>query len=132
MTTYSLKPGTYLVGDPAMIIKKTGDGMVLSEHLWEVFYQNPQTFQRLSLDGVSFLITRTAEGDGIYQGVGTDTGTIMIIDVDQHQHDERLHLGLDRRGMMTLRLHEEMTVSMDRFNLYFSNGITIITNSDDM
>lgn len=130
--TYTLKPGTYLVGDPAMIIKKTGEAIKISQALWDVFYQDPQSFQQLTVDGITFLITRTAEGDGIYNGVGTDTGTIMIIDTIKHQFDERLNLTLDRRGMLTLRLLEEVTVYTDRFNLYFSNGINIITNSDDM
>ena len=132
MSSYTLKKGTYLVSDPAMIIKKTMDARSLYETLWEVFYQNPKEFQQLIIENVQFLITGTAEGDGIYNGVGTDSGTIMIISVDDHIHDERLNLDLDRRGMLTLRLDEEMTVEMKRYNLYFSNSIQIITNSVDL
>lgn len=132
MTTYTLKKGTYLFGDPALIIKKTEEGNLLVRKLWEVFYQDAQSFQHLTLDGTDFFITRTAEGDGFYQSVGTDTGTLMLIHVEDHQQDERLNLTLNRKGMLTLHMNEGETVSVERFNIYFSQGITILTNSDDM
>lgn len=131
MTTYMLKKGTYLVGDPAIIFKKNEEGTLLIRKLWEIFYKDMQAFQHLTLDGVELYITRTAEGDGYYQSVGTDSGTIMIICADDYEQDDRLNVTKDRRGMLTLNIADGETVSMERFNLYFSNGVTIITNSDD-
>jgi hypothetical protein len=132
MTTYTLKKCTYLCGDPAMIIKKTEDGDRVIRQLWDTFYLDMQAFQHLMIQGVDLYITRTAEGDGVYQGVGTDTGTLMLICVDDHLNDERLNLTLHRPGMKTLELEDQSTVTVNRFNISFSNGITIITNSDDM
>jgi len=130
MTSYKLKAGTYLVGDPALIFKKDEAGTKLTQELWNIFYQDANQFQHLTLDGITIYITRTAEGDGYYQGVGTDTGTIMIIDVEEHMHDQRLNLTLHRRGMLTLELPEDGFVEVDHFNICFSNGQKIRTNSD--
>lgn len=130
MTSYKLKAGTYLVGDPALIFKKDEAGTKLTQELWNIFYQDANQFQYLTLDSITFYITRTAEGDGYYQGVGTDTGTIMIIHVEEHIHDQRLNLILHRRGMLTLELPEDGFVEVDHFNIYFSNGQNIRTNSD--
>lgn len=132
MTTYTLKKGTYLLGDPAVIIKKTEEGNQFIQKLWSLFYQDAQFFQHLNFDGVDFYITRTAEGDGFYQSVGTDTGTLMLIQTEDHQQDERLNLTLHRRGLLTVEINDDETVAVDRFNIYFSQGITILTNSDDM
>jgi len=130
MTSYKLKAGTYLVGDPAVIFKKDERGTQLITTLWEIFYLNSNQFQHLNLDGINFYITRTAEGDGYYQGVGTDTGVIMIIHVEDHEHDDRLNLTLDRRGMLTLTLPDQSVVEVDHFNIQFSSGHRIRTNSD--
>lgn len=130
MTSYHLKQGTYLVGDPALIVKKDEEGTHLIQHIWALFYQDSNAFQHLNLEGVSFYLTRTAEGDGYYQGVGTDTGTIMIIHVEDHMHDQRLNLTRHRRGMLTLELPENSWVSVNHFNLRFSSGHYIRTHSD--
>ena len=132
MTTYMLKKGTYLCGDPAMIFTKTEEGDHAIRQLWDTFYLDMQAFQHLTIQGVELYITRTEEGDGVYQGVGTDTGTLMMSCVDNHQGDDRINLTLHRPGMKTLELEDQSTVSVDRFNITFSNGITIMTNSDDM
>lgn len=132
MTTYTLKSGTYLVGDPALIFKKNESGTKVTRKLWDTFYQDMNAFQHLDIEGIDLFITRTAEGDGFYQGVGTDTGTIMIIRIDAYLEDERLNVITHRSGMLTLAIHEGETITVDRFNIYFSNGVQIITQSDDI
>lgn len=131
MTCYPLNQGRYVIGDPAIFVKKNKEGDRWITMLWDTFYLDMNQFQQLTIDGITCYITRTAEGDYYYQGIGTDTGTLMIIQIDQ-LHDDRFHVNPDQQGIKFIDVDHEMTVCVDRFNLYFSNGLTIITNSDDM
>ena len=131
MTCYPLNQGRYVIGDPAIFVKKNKEGDRWITMLWNTFYLDMNQFQQLTIDGITCYITRTAEGDYYYQGIGTDTGTLMIIHIDQ-LHDDRFHVNPDQQGVKFIDVDYEMTVCVDRFNLYFSNGLTIITNSDDM
>lgn len=131
MTCYPLNQGRYVIGDPAIFVKKNKEGDRWITMLWDTFYLDMNQFQQLTIDGITCYITRTAEGDYYYQGIGTDTGTLMIIQIDQ-LHDDRFHVNPDQQGIKFIEVDYEMTVCVDRFNLYFSNGLTIITNSDDM
>ena len=131
MTCYPLNQGRYVIGDPAIFVKKNKEGDRWITMLWNTFYLDMNQFQQLTIDGITCYITRTAEGDYYYQGIGTDTGTLMIIQIDQ-LHDDRFHVNPDQQGIKFIEVDYEMTVCVDRFNLYFSNGLTIITNSDDM
>lgn len=131
MTCYTLNPGKYAIGDPAIFVRKTKDGDAWLKRLWDTFYKDINQFQHLELDGVTFYITRTAEGDYYYQGIGTDTGTLMVIKMDEFQ-DERFHFSQGQHGVKYFQTDHEISVCVDRFNLHFSNGIHVITNSDDM
>ncbi|RJX25856.1 MAG: hypothetical protein C4537_03855 [Acholeplasma sp.] len=131
MTCYSLNPGTYAIGDPAMFVKKTKEGDLWLKVLWDTFYRDMNRFQQLQIDGISFYITRTAEGDYYYQGIGTDTGTLMVIRINDVL-DERFRFSNEQHGVKYFDCDHEVTVCVDRFNLHFSNDIHVITNSDDM
>ena len=131
MTCYSLSPGTYAIGDPAMFVKKTKEGDLWLKVLWDTFYRDMNRFQQLDIDGISFYITRTAEGDYYYQGIGTDTGTLMVIRINELT-DERFRFSKESHGVKYFDCEHEVTVCVDRFNLHFSNDIHVITNSDDM
>ena len=125
-----LLKGKYFIGDPAMIFRKTVDGDKLIQKLWEEFYKDMNSFQHLILDGVEIYITRTAEGDGFYQTVGTDTGTIAIIELGQLVNDQRFKADERLNGCHYLDVTDTEKVSVDMFNIYFSSGYLIITNSD--
>ncbi len=131
MTCYTLNPGTYAIGDPAIFVKKTKEGDAWLTLLWATFYKDMNAFQHLDLSGITFYITRTAEGDYYYRGIGTDTGTLMIIKIDDFD-DERFHFAKEQQGVKYFNTEVDVSVCVDRFNLHFSNGIDVITNSDDM
>lgn len=125
MTSYKLKAGTYIMGDPALIFKKV-EGIKLSEALWKAFYIEPQKFQKLTLDDITFYITKTKEGDGYFDGVGTDSGTIMIIDATLYVHDHRLNLKQNRLGMLTLNFTDDVIVSVCDFVISFEVNQTLL------
>lgn len=118
MDSFQLKPSTYLIGDPGLIFKKI-EGRTLTDHLWKKFYQNPKKFHEMNIDGITFYITKTKEGDGYFEGVGTDSGTIMIIDLNAYQHDPRIQMLSDRKGILTLDITKEVTVMVDNHILMF-------------
>lgn len=132
MITYKLKKGAFIVGDPGVLIRKNEDGNKLTDQLFSLYQVDRNHFHELELSGIKVWMMRTAEGDGYYQTVGTDSGTIMVICYDDYHEDKRLNLNLHHPGTLTIELEENDTVSMERFNLYFSNGVKIITQSDDM
>jgi hypothetical protein len=125
-----LPKGIYFIGDPAMIFKKTKAGDDLIKALWKEFYKDMNSFQRLEMDHVVIYLTRTAEGDGFYGTVGTDTGTIGIIELNQIKDDERFKAEERLRGCYYLEVADSEKVWVDAFNIYFERGYQIITNSD--
>ena len=125
-----LPKGTYFIGDPAMIFKKTKAGDDLIQALWKEFYKDMNSFQRLVMDNVVIYLTRTAEGDGFYGTVGTDTGTIGIIELNQIKHDERFKSEERLRGCYYIEVVDTEKVWVEAFNIYFQSGYSIITNSD--
>jgi hypothetical protein len=125
-----LPKGTYFIGDPAMIFKKTKAGDDLIQALWKEFYKDMNSFQRLVMDNVVIYLTRTAEGDGFYGTVGTDTGTIGMIELNQIKHDERFKSEERLRGCYYIEVTDTEKVWVDAFNIYFQSGYSIITNSD--
>ena len=81
--SYQLKKGRYFVGDPGYLIKKTPAGDKFIEKLWDSFYSDMNSFHKLVIDHITIYVTRTAEGDGFFDGIATDTGAIAIIDINQ-------------------------------------------------
>jgi len=127
---YILPKGTYFIGDPAMIFKKTKEGDELIQALWKEFYKDMNSFQCLVMDHIVIYLTRTAEGDGFYGTVGTDTGTIGIIEINQLKDDMRFKFDERLRGCHYLEVLDKEKVWVDAFNIYFESGYQIITNSD--
>ncbi len=124
---YELKKGTYFIGDPAIFIRKNLEGDRFVTQLWEVFYQDMNHFHHLVLEGVELYITRTAEGDGYFDGIGTDTGTIMIIRIDELNQDHRFMNHFPERGCHLLEVKEKDGIRVESFNLYFDSGLSIRT-----
>lgn len=126
-TTYELRPGTYVIGDPAVIVRKNDRGTAWTEKLWETFYLDMNRFHRLTIDGVTFMITRTAEGDGYFDGVGTDTGTIMILRTEDVMGDDRFQPSFPKHGCRYLSVTENDHVTVMDFNIFFESGLSIRT-----
>ncbi len=122
-TTYKLKKGSYFIGDPATIVIKNDDGEEFLKKLWDTFYKDHNAFQKLKIKGAKFLITRTEGGDGIFNGIGTDTGVIMIADIDELK-DKRLFKDLnDLRNVKILSYDHDTSVSVKNFNIYFEDFV---------
>lgn len=90
MEQINMPAGAYYVGDPCLIIKGT-PGYHWIEKLWSLFYKLDQRAALLEVDGVKIFIGQTYGGDGIYDGITVDTGTIAVIPVDNLSGDERFN-----------------------------------------
>jgi hypothetical protein len=126
--SYILTAGTYFIGDPAMIIKKTVEGDQFITTLWDLFYKDMNQFQKITIDRVTLLITRTAEGDGLFGDVGTDTGTICIMKLEDIKNDNRFNSNAILRGCHYLNVVKEEQVTVTHFNITFDSGYQVITN----
>ncbi|TNF08147.1 MAG: hypothetical protein EP317_03630 [Bacillota bacterium] len=125
--SYVLPKGTYVVGDPAILIKKSPEGNDFIEALWAIFYEDHNQFHEINLDGVKLYITRTKGGDGRFNGIGTDTGTIMIMNTLFLEDDSRFRDDLTVNFIKVLTFDKEETVTVDHFDIYFESGFTVIT-----
>ena len=128
--SYILSKGTYFIGDPAMIIKKTIEGDQFIKILWDLFYKDMNSFQNITIDSVSLFITRTSEGDGLFKDVGTDTGTICIIKLEDIKNDSRFNANAILNGCHYLEVLTEDRVTVSNFNIKFDSGYEVITNFD--
>lgn len=126
--TYALTQGRYYIGDPGLIIKKTVEGDQFIEQLWDVFYKDMHRFHQLNIKGITLFIMRTKSGDGMYGDIGTDTGTIMIMNLNQVKDDPRFYAKDSLNGCHYMDVDHAISVRMDDYNLYFSNGYEVITN----
>ncbi|MDX9691009.1 MAG: hypothetical protein RBT45_01050 [Acholeplasmataceae bacterium] len=126
-TTYTLTKGTYFFGDPAILIKKTVEGDQFITRLWDLFYIDHNQFQHLTIDSISFYMTRTKGGDGRFNGVGTDTGTFIIIDISQIENDPRFIINKNVDFVKYITVEHEEKVTVDNFDIYFESGLTVIT-----
>ncbi len=128
--SYVLSAGTYFIGDPAMLIKKTLDGDQFIKTLWDLFYKDMNQFHQFNIDGVTMLMTRTAEGDGLFGDVGTDTGTICILKLEDIKDDIRFNTSQVLNGCHYLSITQEDRVTVTHFNIQFDSGYQVITNFD--
>ncbi len=119
--TYELKKGSYYVGDPATIVLKNKHGEAFLEELWKKFYKSPNEFQQLKIKGCQFLVTRTEGGDGIFNGVGTDTGVIMISDLKELENEDMFRQVDGKRNTKVLTYDHDTSVSVENFNIYFED-----------
>lgn len=124
---YHLKKGDYIICDPAILVKKTKDGDAWVKKLWDVFYQDMNHFHELFIEGVHLYITRTAEGDGFFGEIGTDTGTLAVFDIETIKNDQRFHHAYDRRGAKIFQADDTFFVEVENYNIYLSNGYKVLT-----
>ena len=125
---YTLPKGTYYIGDPAYIIRKTKKGDLFINRLWDLFYKDMNKFHQLKLDGVLLYLMRTEGGDGIFDGVGTDTGVLMIIEMSQLNDEEIFKQNIEPRGCKIVTIDEEKTIEVVDFNLEIKGILKIETH----
>jgi hypothetical protein len=126
--SYLLPKGLYYIGDPGLIINKDKTGDILSNQLYDIFYKDMNAFQKLTIDGIDFYITRTKSGDGMFNDIGTDTGLICIVEVSQLENDSRFIDRTNSKGCHYIDIKEQEKVTVDDFNIYFESGYQVITN----
>jgi hypothetical protein len=125
--SYLLPRGTYVIGDPAILIKKTPEGDALITRLWDIFYEDHNQFHEIKIDNITLYLTRTKGGDGRFNGIGTDTGTIMIINQLYIEEDTRFRDDLNIQFIKVMTFEHDEKVTVDHFDIYFESGFTIIT-----
>lgn len=126
--THTLSKGTYYIGDPAYIIRKTQKGDTFIKKLWDLFYQDMNQFHKINLDGVLLYLMRTEGGDGIFDGVGTDTGVFMIVEMSQLKDEDIFKQNIEPRGCKIVTIDEEKIIEVVDFNLEIKGVLKIETH----
>lgn len=126
--TYTLTKGTYFIGDPAYIIRKTEKGDQFIKKLWNLFYKDMNKFHKIELDGILLYLMRTEGGDGIFDGVGTDTGVFMIVEMSQLHNEDIFKQNIEPKGFKIITLDEEKAVEVVDFNLEIKGVLKIETH----
>jgi hypothetical protein len=72
-------------------------------------------------------MTRTLGGDGRFGDIGTDTGTIIIVDTQQLTKDFRFQVNFEQEFVHFLEVKDQEKVTCKQFSLYFESGYQIIT-----
>ena len=127
MASYTLKPGAYIICDPAYIISKNKEGFAFSEKIRIMFFKEMNKFHHFEIDGITLYMFRSLGGDGVFDGVGTDTGTIIIIETSQLKDDIRFKSSFNKGNIKTFETEEPIIACVENFDLTLSNGISIHT-----
>lgn len=127
--SFILNPGTYFVGDPSLVILKKGsEAIQFTNQLWKKVYEDQLRFKKIIIDGVNLYIMKSMSGDGVFQGIGTDSGVISIIDFKDMQNELLFRIPLVEKGFKWLILDCEASVFEENGILKFQNGLEINTN----
>ena len=126
--TYKLSKGTYYIGDPAYIIRKTQRGDQFIKKLWNLFYKDMNKFHKIELDGILLYLMRTEGGDGIFDGVGTDTGVFMIVEMSQLKDEDIFKQNIEPRGCKIITLEEDKIIEVIDYNLEIKGVLKIETH----
>lgn len=127
MDGYTLKPGNYIICDPAYIINKQQPGRLFYQKMIDAFYKDMNAFHYLTIDHISFYMFRSLGGDGIFDGVATDSGTFIIIDVAQLKNDNRFKQDYSIGKIKRFQTKKSIIAKVENFDLTMSNGIFIHT-----
>lgn len=127
MKQINMPAGTYYVGDPCLVIKGM-PGYQWIEKLWAIFYKLDHKAALLEIDGVKIFIGRTYGGDGVYDGITVDTGTIAVIPVDDILDDERFNFyDFKIRGTRSFTADAPFTITYDGGDFEIGAYLTIKT-----
>ena len=84
-------------------------------------------FHHIIIDAIDFYMFRSEGGDGIFGGVGTDTGTFVIVNIKQVIGDERFRQDFTKGKIIVFESNEDVIATYEHYNLSLSNGIYIQT-----
>ncbi len=125
--TYVLKKGTYIICDPGLIVNKySKKGSIFLEKLWDKFYKHPKDFQYLKIKGIKFYISKTNQEDGIFDGIATETGVLMIINEKALKNKQIFKEKYQEKFTKKISYDHESKVYVKDFNIYLK-GFTIKT-----
>lgn len=127
MDEHILDRGKYVICDPAFLLNKNEAGDELHQQLIVWFYADMNRFHHFKINQIDIYMFRTEGGDGIFDGVGTDTGTFVIVNIDQISDDERFRHDFSVGKIIVFESDEPMKAIYEHFDLIFSNGIIIHT-----
>ena len=124
---HMLTKGRYYVGDPALIISKTKQGSMFIEKLWDLFYKDMNKFHHLTIDNIEVYAMRTEGGDGYFDGIGTDTGVIIIMEMSQLEHHDFFDKDLKEQGCKFVTLETDTEAEVVNFNLDIKGYLKVET-----
>ncbi|MCD4826845.1 MAG: hypothetical protein K8Q99_03610 [Acholeplasmataceae bacterium] len=122
-----LTKGFYYVGDPAYIIMKNKEGNDFIETLWKLFYKDMNKFHELVINDVKFYAFRTEGGDGFFDGIGTDTGVIIILDLNQVKGNPVFKSEFRENGCKIIHITEDTIAEVLDFNLEIKGYLKVET-----
>jgi hypothetical protein len=125
---YLLSIGKYFIGDPSLVIQKKGVAIKFINRLWDLVYVDKQTFKKIEIEGIKIYILKIKSGDGVYDGIGTDSGVISIIDIKDMKDSSLFHIPQVEKGFKWLTLDKETKVEEINGILNFDHGFQVNTN----
>lgn len=127
MKSYTLKSGKYFIGDISRLIHTNKKGTQFIESIWDELYDSNEMFLKISRKNNIFYLMRTNEGDGIYNGIGTDTGVIGVVDISGLKDSSIFTIPTNEAGYLIMDVIDSIEVLYKNGGLYFSNGFVIET-----
>lgn len=124
---HTLSKGKYYVGDPAYLIIKNKEGNDFIEKLWELFYKDMNKFHELNINSIKFYAMRTEGGDGFFDGIGTDTGVFIILDMNQIKGHIAFKQEIVERGCKIIDIKEDTVAEVKDFNLDIKGYLKVET-----
>ncbi len=126
---YALPRGTYYLGDPAILIRKKDAGMDFSEAMWEKVYQDESVFKQVEVSGIVLYVLKAKHGDGIYDGLPTDSGAFILIDRAELGNLDIFKPRTEEKGFKWITLDSDGWVMEEDGICVFSFGYRLNTNA---
>lgn len=125
---YVLNPGKYFLGDPSIVIQKKGIATKFINQMWDKVYEDSIRFKKVMIDNVNIYLMKSMAGDGMFEGIGTDSGVICIICFNDMQNELLFRIPKVEKGFKWLILDTQVSVFEENGVLKFQNGLEINTN----
>jgi len=125
---YHLNPGIYFLGDPALVMQKKGKAIEFANLLWDLVYADKIRFKEMKINGITLYVMKTKQGDGTFDGIGTDSGVIILMHRDSLSDPEYFKIPSLEKGFKWLNLDKLSFVKEEEGLLVFENGLKIDTN----
>lgn len=125
---YVLNPGKYFLGDPSIVIQKKGVAIKFINQLWDKVFEDDIRFKKIIVDDIAIYLMKSIAGDGMFEGIGTDSGVICIIDFNHMQDELLFRIPTIEKGFKWLIFDTEVSVFEENGILKFQTGLEINTN----